>query len=68
MFFFKLKLCEPEIGHKTGSRTNFEKVSAVKLRLRERITCGKFQKIWSKNSTTFGLGFAGTGVCAAIRL
>ena len=37
-------------------------MSPQKLRSKERITCAKFQKIWSKNSTTFGLGFAGTGV------
>ena len=41
------------MGPKTGSRTNFEKVSRPKLRLKE---------IWSKNSATFHFGFAGTGV------
>ena len=49
------------MGHKTGSRANSKKICRQKLRSEERITCAKFQKNWSNNSTIFLLEFAGTG-------
>ena len=32
------------MGHKTGSRANFEKMSRQKLRLKKMLTCAKFKK------------------------
>ena len=53
---------KPELGHKTVSKANFEKICRPELRLEERITCAKFQKIWPYKNTKVGVGFAGTGV------
>ena len=53
---------KPELGHKTGSKANFEKICHPELRLEERITCAKFQKIWPYKNTKVGVGFAGTAV------
>ena len=32
------------MAHKTGTKSNFEKICRQKLRSEERITCAKFQK------------------------
>ena len=54
---FKLK---SELGHKTGSKANFEKNCRPELRSEERITCAKFQKVWPLKRANFRVGFAGT--------
>ena len=53
---------KPELGHKTESKANFEKICRPELRSEEKIKCAKFQKIWPYESTKVGVGFAGTGV------
>ena len=45
--YFKNKP-KPEMAHKTGTKSNFEKICRQKLRSEERITCVKFQKFGGK--------------------